>query len=436
MKIQTQSLKLLISALLFSMIFNTAIAGKVPLVYLSELSVLQKTLTLIRNEYIESDIDDIQLIESAVQGLLKGLNDPYSRFVNAEQFKLSQEELNGAFGGVGMMVTIREEKASVISPMRGTPAFRAGILPGDYILSIDGESTEDADISWITSRLRGEPDTTVEVEFKRGEGEPFTVDIVREMVKVHAIDSMGKIEDGIGYVRIATFNEETARDLEEELLLLKKDGVRSLVVDLRNNPGGLLDAAVEVAQLFLDRGEIVSVRDRDNNITSYTATSKGDIYIPIAILINRGSASAAEILTGAIKDNHRGIVIGEKSFGKGCVQSVIPYEDGSAVILTTGWYYTPSGICIHDKGISPDISVDIPDMESLIDSEIEDEKSRAQKDRHRLVVERERGEVPEIIVGPYDTQLQRAVELLKGAAILTENMSFNRVKKNIAEGNR
>lgn len=416
---KTAGIFLFFSFSLFLIFTDPCHGGPVKAPYLTDLSTVHKALFLIKNDFIMGDKDEKQLLYGAIKGMLKELDDPYTRFVNPEQFKQSLQEMEGEFGGVGMIITLKDEYITVISPVRGTPAHRNGIISGDRIMAIDGISTEGMGISQVMERLKGQPGSGVNLlVFRPLVDESIEISLCREIIKTNSIDRTGLLSEGIGYIRISSFTSDTASDLDKSLESLKKAGIHSMVLDLRDNPGGLLEAGVDVAQRFLDRGEIVSIKDRYDNITSYTASEPSDDKTALVVLINRGSASASEIVAGALKDNSRAILMGEKSYGKGCVQSVVPLEDGSAVILTTGWYYTPSGASIHELGLEPDFFVSIPDIKKFSKEELASEIKRYEEANNEVVILSQNGILPLIPVGKFDLPLQRAMELLRGSYIM------------------
>jgi len=325
--------------------------------FFSELKLIIRVYQIIKNEYIEK-VEPSRLIEGAIQGMMESLNDPRSRWLNAEEYEEMNVERKGEFGGLGMTVGVRDDSIVIIAPLDDTPASRAGLQSGDKIIKINGESTKGMSLDEAVSRLRGEIGTQVTITIRReGVKEPLEYTITRALIKLPNVKSR-ILENNIGYIKIIGFtNEETSRDLKVALISLKQQGIEGLILDLRNNPGGLLSEAIKVADEFLSSGVIVSTRGRDPAQSEvYSAHPGGEgLGIPLVILINRGSASASEIVAGAIKDHQRGVILGATSFGKGTVQSVIPLENGGAIALTTARYYTPSGVCIEAQGIKPDM---------------------------------------------------------------------------------
>ena len=309
--------------------------------------------------YVE-ETSDKKLIEAALNGMLVSL-DPHSSFLDAKSFKYMNEQTKGKFGGLGIEVTMENGVVKVVSPIDDTPAARAGLKAGDYITDIDGESVMGQTLNEAVDKMRGKVGTKVKLTIQRASEKPFDVTIKREEIKIQSVKSEVKNENVL-YVRISSFTEDVDKNIVKALEKAKKetkDGIRGIILDLRNNPGGLLDQAVAVSDLFLDKGEIVSTRSRNEEDTIKYAAHSGDVAkgLPIVVLINEGSASASEIVSGALQDHHRAILLGEKSFGKGSVQTIIPLGEYGAMRITTARYYTPSGRSIQAEGIEPDILV-------------------------------------------------------------------------------
>lgn len=351
----------LLSAMLFAIPFIS-----VPILSHAERSETYQLLNLfgdvferVRTDYVE-ETKDSDLIENALNGMLSSL-DPHSSYMNEKGFKEMQVQTKGEFGGLGIEVTMDNGLVKVVSPIDDTPAFKAGIHAGDYITHIDGEPVMGMALSEAVEKMRGPVATSVKISIIReGFTEPKDIPINRAVIKVQSVRSHA--EGDIGYIRVTQFTEQTTDALADALAKLKKDigAMRGLVLDLRNNPGGLLDQAVSVSDAFLEQGEIVSTRERNpNNTKRYTARA-GDLAggVPMVVIINNGSASAAEIVAGALQDQKRAVILGIKSFGKGSVQTVIPLPGHGAMRLTTARYYTPSGRSIQAKGIMPDIVVE------------------------------------------------------------------------------
>jgi len=328
--------------------------------FLSELGPLITAYRAIQNEYIEK-VEPSQLMEGAIKGMIESLEDPYSHWMDEEIYNEMKQEKEGEFGGVGIQITIEDNFLTIISPLEGSPASKAGLEPKDRIIKIDGESAEKITLTEAMKKLRGEPGTKVKMTIQRREEEnPLEFTITRAIIKFPNIKEE-TLKENIGYIKIVGFtNENTAEDLRKALIKLKTIQIEALILDLRYNPGGLLTQAVEVADEFLSSGVIVSIKGRDSSQNQvYSAHQQGEgEKIPLIILINQGSASASEIVASAIKENKRGILLGEKTFGKGTVQAIIPINKEGAMTLTTAKYYTPSEISIEGEGIEPDIKVE------------------------------------------------------------------------------
>ncbi len=321
-----------------------------------------ESLSLIRSKFIEKDIDINKIIQGAIKGMLKALDDPYTRYMDPQAFKREQEDMFlGYFGGLGVIISVKDDQIIIISPIEDTPAYKAGIKAGDKIIEIDGKSTEGMGLDDAVNILRGEKDTEVTIGIKRENVEDILkFNIIRDIIEVKAVKQkiIGE-KNNIGYIRITTFNVNTKPELEEVLGGFNKDNnIQGIILDLRNNPGGLLDSAIEVASEFIKEGPIVHIKDREG--VKITAQSKGNNYPqwPLIVLINEGSASASEIVSGAIQDSKRGKLLGEKTFGKGVVQQVFNLSDGSGVVITTSEYFTPNERSINHIGIEPDILIE------------------------------------------------------------------------------
>lgn len=327
-----------------------------------------KVVEQIRSNYVDEEKTAYKdLIEGALSGMLQSL-DPHSQFMDKEAFHAMKEDTSGHFGGLGITIGLRDMVLTVIAPMEGTPAFRAGLMPGDRIIEIEGESTDGLALDEAVKRLRGEPGTRVKIKVFRPQTQ-LVKDMVleRAVINVPSVKDAQVLEGNIGYVRLLQFGETTSIDLQKELNALEAQGIQALILDLRNNPGGLLSSAVDVSQKFLKRNSpIVFTRGRGDSIDhSYRARLRKTFPdMPMVVLINGASASASEIVAGALQDHKRAVLLGEKSFGKGSVQTVIPQEGGTAIRLTTAKYYTPSERIIHDNGIEPNVVVPMS-MEDL-----------------------------------------------------------------------
>ena len=320
----------------------------------------------VRATYVE-EITDEQLIESAITGMLTSL-DPHSSYLNAKNFKDMQVQTRGKFGGLGIEVTMENGLVRVVSPIDDTPAFRSGVKAGDLISHLDGKAVQGLTLAQAVELMRGKVGTEIKLTIRRVGAEPFEVNITRAVIPIRTVRS--RIEGDIGYVRISSFSALTGTGLKRAMKKLNAelgDKMKGLVLDLRNNPGGLLDQAIAVSDTFMDQGEIVSTRTREKQDYTRFNARKGDLSNgkPIVVLVNGGSASASEIVAGALQDHKRAIVLGTKSFGKGSVQTIIPLSGRGAMRLTTALYYTPSGRSIQKVGIKPDIVVEQARVESL-----------------------------------------------------------------------
>ncbi|MEX2644375.1 MAG: S41 family peptidase [Acetobacterales bacterium] len=320
----------------------------------------------VRVEYVEEAADK-KLIEAAINGMLTDL-DPHSSYLDADSFKEMQVQTRGEFGGLGIEVTMENGLVKVVSPIDGTPAERAGIQPGDLITHLEGEPVTGMSLSEAVKLMRGPVNSALKLTIRRGEQEPFEVSITRDVIRIKSVRS--RLEGSVGYLRITSFNEQTDVGLRNAVRDLQETAGSPLmgyVLDLRNNPGGLLDQAVAVSDAFLDQGEVVSTRSRRPEEGQRFNARPGDLIEgkPLVVLINGGSASASEIVAGALQDHRRALVLGTKSFGKGSVQTIIPLQNYGAMRLTTARYYTPSGRSIQAVGIEPDIIVEQARIETL-----------------------------------------------------------------------
>ncbi|HRY23238.1 MAG: S41 family peptidase [Geminicoccaceae bacterium] len=373
----------------------------------------------VRKEYVE-EVTDQELVESAINGMLTSL-DPHSGYLDAGRYRDMQVQTRGEFGGLGIEVTMENGLVKVVSPIDDTPAFDAGIQAGDLITHIDGEPVLGLSLSEAVERMRGPVNSEIELKIVReNREEPLSVNLARAIIKISPVRA--RAEDDIGYVRLTTFNEQTNDIMREEVAKLRDqlgDRFRGLVLDLRNNPGGLLDQAVAVADAYLDQGEIVSTRGRrSESIQRFNARS-GDIIdgLPMVVLINGGSASASEIVAGALQDHRRSIIMGTQSFGKGSVQTIMPISGEGAIRLTTARYYTPSGTSIQAKGIAPDIEVHQATIELQDDTSGRREADlRGRLDGEQPGDQAASGEA-EPTLDSTDYQLARAIDVLRGIAL-------------------
>ena len=323
------------------------------------LELLARVIEIVRKSYVK-EVDAQELIYGALHGLLSSL-DPYSQFMEPDIYNEMKVDTKGEFGGLGIEITIRDGILTVITPIEDTPASRAGLQPGDKIVKINGDPTKDITLMEAVKKMRGKPGTEVQITIMRlGEKEFLDFTIARAIIQIESVKEARILKDGIGYIRLTQFQENTAEDFNAALKKLEDKGLQGLILDMRYNPGGLLNTAVEVADRFLARGEvIVQTLGRGDEVEMEVKASGNNalLDIPLVVLINEGSASGSEIVAGALRDNHRALLVGTKTFGKGSVQSVMPLQDKSAIRLTTGHYYTASKKPIQDEGIEPDIEV-------------------------------------------------------------------------------
>lgn len=384
----------------------------------------------VKRDYVE-EVSDKELIESAINGMLSSL-DPHSSYLNEKDFNEMKIQTRGEFGGLGIEVTMENGLVKVVSPIDDTPASKAGIQSGDYISRIDDEAVMGSTLSEAVEKMRGKPGTDIDLEVLReGESEPLKFTITRAIIKIESVRSETYGDDVI-YARVTAFSENTSSNLRKEINKQKKalgNGFRGIVLDLRNNPGGLLDQAIKVSDLFLERGEIVSTGGRLNDSNKRFNASGGDITEgkPIVVLINGGSASASEIVAGALQDHRRGLVIGAKSFGKGSVQTVVPLSTSQgAMRLTTSRYYTPSGRSIQAEGIEPDILVEQSKIEPLNSKKLRASEASLRKHLENAKAEKEIDdgngkEQAQKELYEEDYQLGRAIDLIRGIYIYNTN---------------
>ena len=388
------------------------------------LNLLGEVLERTKHSYVE-EVTDKKLIESAINGMLTSL-DPHSSYLDAKSFNYMNEQTKGKFGGIGIEITMDNGLVKIVSPIDDTPADKAGIKAGDYITHIDGETVIGLGLNEAVSKLRGKIGTKVKLSIRRVNSKPIEITIKREEIKIQSVKSEIK-DESISYIRISSFTEDIDKTIIDAINKAKKElknKFLGIVIDVRNNPGGLLDQAVEVSDLFLEKGEIVSTRSRNEEDTVKFMATAGDIAkdLPIVVMINEGSASASEILAGALQDHHRAIVLGEKSFGKGSVQTVMPLGDFGAMRITTARYYTPSGRSIQAKGIEPDIEVKpakVEEFESYALNLSEAELNNALKnDSNEESKENKKEKNKEDLK---DYQLVRALDLVKALALYSKS---------------
>lgn len=330
-------------------------------------SEMRMALGLVNAFYVDRESVELEkLTASALEGMVSQL-DPYSEYLDFERLRQLEEETSQEFGGIGVQVEMRDDILTVVAPLAGSPGERAGLLRGDRIVGVDGESIEGLNISQSVSKLKGKPGTSVAILIEReDEADRFDLEVVRELIEVDNVHGVEIMEDGLGYLRVSQFGKRTGVELSAAIDSLLEKGMRGLALDLRNNPGGLLDVAVDVAGKFVPDGQlIVFTKGRHKAMTEeWYAENSGETYdFPLVILVNPGSASASEIVAGALKDSGRAQLVGEKTFGKGSVQSILPLSADTGLKLTTAKYYTPGGYVIHENGIEPDVVVEITPKE-------------------------------------------------------------------------
>ena len=403
-----------------------------------QLNLFGEVFDRIRSGYVE-DVNSSDLISAAIRGMLTSL-DPHSGYMPPESFQDMQVDTRGAFGGLGIEVTQEDGFVKVVSPMDGTPASEAGIQSGDFITHVDGEAILGLTLSEAVDKMRGPVGSEVSLTIVRNlDEEPFDVVIIRDVIKLTA--ARVRVEDGVIIVRVTTFNEQTTPNIKKGIKekideLSGKDNVSGFIIDLRNNPGGLLSEAISVSDMFLNQGEIVSTRGRNNGQAKRYSASKGDLAEnkPIIVLINGGSASASEIVAGALQDHKRAVILGTKSFGKGSVQSVIPLGENGAMRLTTARYYTPSGRSIQALGVVPDIIVE--QLPRLNKEKEEDEPStriteadlkgalsndRLSDEEKELLAKEKKIQLKKIQRRKTDNQLSFALDVISGLNIYGRN---------------
>jgi carboxyl-terminal processing protease len=377
---------------------------------------VRDVMKLVNENYVdEKSAAYDKLARNAIHGFVETL-DPHSEFLEAKDNEELEEDLTGEFGGVGLQVETRQNRVVVIAPLAGGPSERAGIQRGDEIVSIDGRAVETSNnIDGIVGRLRGKPKTKVLVGlFRPATQATLNLTLVREVIKIESVRDVRVLEDGIGYVQLTEFSDHTAEQFGHALEQLLQQGARSLIIDLRNNPGGLLDAAVDVTEPFFKKNELIVYTQgrKPGDREDFRASADGEpLALPIAVLINAGTASAAEIVTGALKDTGRAVIVGERSFGKGSVQSVFKLENGEGMRLTTARYYTPGGVSIHEKGITPHVEVIMTPEE---DTRLARQRSRPDITDPQQIKERFGFDRVE------DKQLEAAVAVLQGVRLFDE----------------
>ncbi|MCM8823102.1 MAG: S41 family peptidase [Candidatus Omnitrophica bacterium] len=371
-----------------------------------ELELFGEALATVQNKYVEEKKPE-DLIYGALSGLLMSL-DSYSQFLTPDAYKELLVDTEGRFGGLGIEITIKDGLLTIVSPLEDTPAWKAGLKSGDIIVKIEGELTKGITLESAVKKLRGKPGTTVTITVLREKDKKLEdITLTRDVIKIKDIKRATILEDGVGYISFSEFRESTAKELDKALKELKDKGMKALILDVRYNPGGLLHSAIEIASRFLpDNSLIVYTKSREGNEIKYTTLPLATKYldIPLVVLINKGSASASEILASALRENKRAVLLGETSFGKGSVQTVVPLSDGSALRITTAKYYTPLGNSIHEVGIEPDIIVSKETNEEVK----EDVFEKLKEDKKSFDYKK-------------DYQIVRALDLIRGLMVLFKN---------------
>ena len=384
-----------------------------------QLALFGDVFQRVKTSYVEEKSDK-ELIASAINGLLTSL-DPHSSFLPEENYEKMQIETSGKFGGLGVEITTENGLVKVVSPIDDTPAFNAGLQSGDFIIGADEESLVGLPLNEAVEKLRGPIGSKIVITIQRGQDEPFDVSIIRDEIKIRSVRS--EVFNNVGYIRISKFTQQTSPGLikaVDDLKEASEDGIKGYVLDLRNNPGGLLSQSIKVSDAFLEQGEIVSTRGRSDSDISHAYARDGDIINgkPLVVLINSGSASASEIVAGALKDHKRAIIMGKRSFGKGSVQSVIAMPGHGAIRLTTARYYTPSGVSIQSKGITPDIEVELARIEEIDGGDVREEDLKGALDTSKEETNEEANdEKPK--QSEIDFQLARAIDLIHGISIFS-----------------
>lgn len=401
----------------------------------SEIATFTQVLSKVREQYVES-VDDKDLFENAINGMLAGL-DPHSAFLNEEDFKEINIHTSGKFGGLGIEVTMRDGFVKVVTPIDDTPAQRAGIQAGDLIIRLDDKTVKGMSLRDAVNVMRGEPDTDIKLTVVReGVDIPLNIIITRDIIKIESVKSR-MLENDYGYVRITTFQNNTGRSVDEAIEKLhdKNDKkLKGLVLDLRNNPGGVLNASVDVSSVFLNDGLVVYIQGRETSTRRNYNAKRGDAMngAPIVVLVNEGSASASEIVAGALQDHQRAIIMGRKTFGKGSVQSVLPLHNGTAIKLTTARYYTPKGRSIQAEGIAPDITIEPLKVSAqknnefarLKERDLQNSLSNGQQqaiEAAKAEAENKEGEKAKQSLAEKDYDLYQALNLLKGLSIAKQS---------------
>src|SRR5256712_10841216 len=400
---EKQVVLVLLAAVLVSMFAGAVMAKRLPSqggVY-ENLKVFTEALSYVESNYVE-EVEADKVIQGAIRGMLKTL-DPHSSYMPPDVYREMQVETEGRFGGLGIEITMRDDVLTVVSPIEGTPAFRAGIQPGDQIIKVDGESTKEMSLVDAVKKLRGPEGSAVTISiFRQGFTEPKDFTISRAVIQIKSV-RWTKLQDDIGYVKLRSFHKTTEEELEEALQDLGEQLIKTLILDLRNNPGGLLEQAIAVSNVFLEGGKlIVSTKGRlpSQNMKGFSKSEGFHVSYAMVVIVNGGSAAASEIVAGALQDVQRALILGTSTVGNGSVQTIIPLSDGSGLRLTTAKYYTPKGGEIHGKGITPDIVVEKP-------QEADNQEGEQKAPRNRRQIELPGDDLSD------DPQLLKAVDFLK-----------------------
>ena len=383
-----------------------------------EVDLFANTLAIVQSDYVD-EVSPKELIYGALNGMLASL-DPHSQFLDPESYNELKVDTQGKFGGLGIEITIKDGLLTIVTPIEDTPAWNAGVKAGDRIVKINQELTRDINLIDAAKKLRGVPGSSVDITVLRESGsQVIDFKITRDIINIKDIKEAKILEGGIGYIRLSEFRENTAREFKLALERLKKGGMKAFILDLRNNPGGLLDNAVKLTEEFVKQGSLIvytKSREAQQTLEFYARQNRPDVDLPMVVLINEGSASGSEIVAAALQDYKRAIIVGKKSFGKGSVQTIIPLGDGSALKLTTSRYYTPLGRAIHDKGVIPDIVIDEGIIESFQDKE---EGEGVQPDKIFEQIENKINQLTSGIIFDYksDPQIMGGIDALKAILI-------------------
>jgi carboxyl-terminal processing protease len=374
----------------------------------SKLNIYLQVLDAVKNDYVDKNLDNTKLMYGSIRGLLDSLDDPYTRFLEPSSYKEMKIRLSGSYNGIGIYIGIKDKQLIVISPIKDTPAWKAGLKPKDKILTIDGKSTKDMALDEAVSLIRGPKGSIVTIGIMRGSAkEPKDFKVPREKIVIKSVET-DILDENTGYIKLNTFeNQNAAEEMEKAINYMKSKKIKGIILDVRNNGGGLLQNAIEIGSMFMKDGVIVYTVDREGKKETISSTGNLLWDKPVVMLINESSASASEILAGALHDNHKAVLVGTRSFGKASVQNVKQLEDDSAILLTIAKYLTPNGTDITKKGIEPDHVVEIPTAEAEAALETEEKITDIKK----------------------DPQLKKAIEILKGSIVKAEMKGKSKTRK-------